>query len=347
MQETRQKKGLQTMVFQNIEFHNVAEIVPFEDGWRMWRVPQAVREKCSEGLLTTTAGYNTGVELRFRVLGEYADIHLRTLPIAEGQMAYLYYGAIQGGWQNSSFIITRERTTIRVPRPGNLEKLRRITEGAGLSFDPEVARLVLPYGTAVFLGVDGEVAPPEKAMLPATTYMAYGSSITHGSLALAMPMTYPFRIAQRFGCDYLNMGFAGTAHCEKEMAQWLVSRKDWDFASLEMGINMLGMEEKAFEERIDVFTGIMADDGRPVFATSLFGFNGDHSGDGPDKATVFRNIVRKYAEPRLNFIDGLELLNRPEYISQDMVHPTFEGIDQVAGRWHAHMAAKLPEGFIR
>lgn len=56
------------------------------------------------------------------------------------------------------------------------------------------------------------------------TYLAYGSSITHGSLALAAPCSYPFQIARRLGCDYLNLGYAGSAYLEREMAEYIVSR---------------------------------------------------------------------------------------------------------------------------
>lgn len=328
------------MIFRNIDFHNVAEIVPFEDGYKLYRAPEKVRAACSPNL-QNTAAYSTGIELRFRMKGDTAVIHLRTVPIAEGQMAYLYFGSIQGGWQQSSYIITPERTTIRISRPGNMEHLHRITEEAALPFSPEVVRLVLPYGNTIFLGAEGDIEPPQPGDLPRRTYLAYGSSITHGSLALTAPHSYPFRIAQMLGCDYRNMGYAGTAHCERAMAEWLTSRQDWDFATLEMGINMLGMEEKAFEERIDVFTGVMADDSRPVFATSIF----RTAADG-EKHDRFRAIVRKYAEPRLHFTDGLELLERPDFISQDMVHPSFEGIDQIARRWQAIIRKTLPAGYF-
>lgn len=315
------------MIFHNIDFHNVEQIVPYEDGWKLHRAPENVRTACNEGLEKSSA-YGTGVELRFCILGESAEIRLRTVPIAEGQMAYVYYGSIQGGWQQSSYIITPEETVIRIPRPGNMDGLKTITANAHLPFSPEVVRLVLPYGNNIFLGATGDICPPAPDMLPRQTLLSYGSSITHGSLALAAPYTYPFRIAQKLGMDSLNKGFAGTCLCERAMAEWFVSRKDWDVATLEMGINMVGMEEKEFERRIDEFTAIMAGDPRPIFATSIF----STAFDSP-KHHLFRQIVRKYAEPRLHFVDGLDLLEHPEYISQDGVHPSLEGIAQVAERW--------------
>lgn len=329
------------MIFQNIDFHNVAEIEPYEGGWRLWRVPAEVRANANDKLRETTAAYSTGIELRFLMHSDTVTIRLRSVPIAEGQMAYLYFGSLQGGWQQSSFIIRNDVTAITLSRPGNLQQMQEISQAAKLPFSPEVVRLVLPYGNIIFHGLEGEVSPPTAEMLPKATLLSYGSSITHGSLALASPYTYPFRLAQKLGCDYLNRGFAGTALCDRAIAQWLVSSREWDFATLEMGVNMLGMEEKEFEERVDVFTGIFADDGRPVFATSIFRFNGDNG-----RGDVFRRIVRKYAEKRLHFIDGLELLERPEFISQDMVHPSLEGIAQIADRWYPFIRDRLPDGIL-
>lgn len=326
------------MIAWNIDFHNVAELVPYEDGHIMHRVPAEVRAHLSEGLRNLSSWYATGVELRFRLRGDQTVLRLRTLPMAEGQMAHIYYGSLQGGWQNSSRLITTQPTELVIRRPENPDQLAEIHRSCALPFSPELVRVVLPYGSLVFLGVEGDVEPPRPEDLPRLTYLAYGSSITHGSLALAMPHTYPFRIAQNLGCDYLNLGFAGTAHLEKEMAEYIVSRRDWDFASMEMGVNMLGsFTEAEFERRVDVFTAILARDPRPVFATSIFGFNG---GD-QKKASAFRDIVRRYAGERLHFVDGLALLKNPAYISQDMVHPTLEGIEQIAYRLRNFMLLTL------
>lgn len=318
------------MIFQNIDFHNVAEMTPVEDGWRMWRVPAEVREKLNENARLNTAAYATGVELRFKLKGESADIHLRTLPSQEAPVAYLYYGSIQGGWQNSSRFIGTERTTLHFERPANMDTLKAVSQQCHLPFDPEVIRIVLPYTSCIFMGVDGEVETPAAEDLPQKTCLCYGSSITHGSLALAMPYTYPFRIAQKLSCDYINMGFAGTAHLEKEMAEYIVSRKDWDFATFEMGINMLGeFTEEQFDERVREFTDVLEKDGRPVFLTSVFGFNGG----GQEKAQHFRESVRKYAQGRFPFMDGLDMVNNPAMLAQDEVHPSLEGIGQIAQRW--------------
>lgn len=319
------------MIFEQIDFHNVEEMTPSGKGYTMYRVPSQVREKLNESARDQVSRYSTGIELRFKLIGDAATVILRADESAEAQVAYIYYGSFQGGWQYSSKVILNQETRITIPKPKNLALLKELTQSQRLPYNPEVVRLVLPYGTCYFIGVEGEVELPAEGDVPSTTYLAYGSSITHGSLALAAPYTYPFRIAQKLRSDYINLGFAGTAQLEKAMATYIVSRKDWDFASVELGINMLGEQFslELFEERVIEFVDVLSADGRPVFATSLFHFNGE----GQEKAAKYREIVRKHAEGKLIFTDGLELLNNPAYLSEDLVHPTLEGVSEIVDRW--------------
>lgn len=327
------------MVYQNIEFHNVAELLPVPDGYAMARIPESLGRAMDAGERKKAYLYSTGIELRFRLKGERATVYLRVDEAAEAQTAYIYYGSFQGGWENSSRTILTQKTAITVNRPDNLEEMRKLGEQYGMAFQPDVVRLVLPYGTCYFLGVEGDIEAPAPADVPARTYLAYGSSITHGSLALAAPYSYPFRIARKLGCDYLNLGFAGSACLEKAVAEYLVSRKDWDFASVEMGINMIGddFDLGCFEARVREFVHILAADGRPVFATDIFGYNGT----GQEKAAQFRGIVEKYARGKLIFTEGLALLHDPTHISQDFTHPALEGIEDIVQNWSAVMESNL------
>ena len=337
------------MIFKNIDFHNVEEMEACEKGYIMWRLPKSVRELLNEGIRDLVARYSTGIELRFKIKGDSATVILQADEAEEAQVAYLYYGSFQGGWQYSSRVIGTRETRITIPKPENLEIMKGITEEQQLGFDPEVVRVVLPYGKCCFSGVEGEIEPPARKDVPSRTYLAYGSSITHGSLALAAPYTYPFRIAQMFRCDYLNLGFAGTAQMERAMAEYLVSRKDWDFASVEMGINMVNFPAQMLEERVKGFVEVLAQDPRPVFATSLFENN--MPGEKGEKVRLFRDIVRKHAGGKLIFTDGRELLHNPAFISQDLTHPTLEGIEQISRRWYqvmkAHMQPYQEDGLCR
>ena len=86
-----------------------------------------------------------------------------------------------------------------------------------------------------------------------------------------------------------------------------------------------------FEERVRSFVEVLSREERPVFVTSIFGFNG--SREFQEKAELFRKIVKKYAGEKLIFTDGLDLLDNPAWISEDLIHPAVDGILQIADRW--------------
>lgn len=327
------------MDHQNIRFHNVEELEPVEGGWLLRRVGAAARARISPGVQENC--FATGIELRFTMPDGAVDLLLKTIPQAEAATAHIFFGSFQGGWEYSSKNIGADVTRIHIEYPAKLATLRRITAEKQLAFAPEVVRVVLPYVPVIFAGVEGRTALPAADQLPQKTYLAYGSSITHGSLSLIQPDCYVFRNAQALGVDYLNLGFAGNALMEEEMANYLVSRRDWDFASVEMGINTTERVKEfpleVFEERIDRFTAVLARDSRPVFATSFFGYL-DEDTDRTDK---MRRIVRRYAAERLIFTDGLQLLDDETLISADGTHPDARGQEQIAARWSRIMAETL------
>lgn len=320
------------MIFDQMEFHNVEAMVWEEDGYKMSRLPRDVAKQLDQGIRDNTSFLSTGVEVRFRLTGEEVKLHFRAAPDEEAQTALIFYGSIQGGWQYSAKAIGEKETVITVKYPEELGKLEAISKQAKLPFSPRMVRILLPYGTCHYLGKEGDTEPPHKSDAPGECYLAYGSSITHGGMALMTPWTYPFQIACKFGMDYINQGYAGSAFMEKPMAEYIVSRKDWTFASVEMGINMLNnpLSDAAYEQRIKEFIEILAADIRPVFVTDIF----THNGEKQERTELFRDIVRKHAEgTNLIYTPGKQLLCNPEYISADMTHPTREGIAQIAERW--------------
>ena len=82
----------------------------------------------------------------------------------------------------------------------------------------------------------------------------------------------------------------------------------------------------------------MPKDGRPVLATSIFVLN-----DPKDIKTAerYRELVEKYTKGRLAFVDGLKLLSNPSYISQDMVHPSISGMEELSNKWYYHLSMLL------
>lgn len=331
------------MIFQNIDFHNVAEIEKTEDesAYRLLRVPNDVRVHLNEVAQGEPSTFSACSELRFKLLGDSASITLRLEEGVEPQTAFIYYGDFQGDWQHSSRAILSKDTTLTFERPINTDKLKALQNEFELPFNCELIRLVLPQTTCYFVDVKGEIAPPDASDVPKATYLAYGSSITHGSLGLTPVHAYPFQIARALKCDCLNLGFPGSAFVEPKLAEYLVSRKDWDFATLELGVNVVGcMETDEFDRRVKAFTALFANDTRPVFCTDIFPyFDGDPA--RMPKAQAFREIVRKYAEGRLIYTPANALMPSTRYLTADLVHPDAWGLEEIAQNWSQIIAEHL------
>ncbi len=324
------------MIFEKIDFHNVEEMIPSEHGYRMARIPSAVRETLNERARERAAFSTTGIELRFKIRSGEADIDLYAE--AESMVpAFLYFGYFQSGWTMNAFALRPGENRIHISYPEDMERLREVAKEENHPFAPEVIRLVLPSGDLRFVGAEGDIVPPDAKDLPEKTLLCYGSSITHGSLSLGPGHNYVFQLGRKFSCDTLNLALAGSAHLEKSMAEYMMARQDWDFATFELGINMLNIfTNEEFEARLSEFLSVLAQDPRPKFFTSLFAIMKNNP-----QAQEFREIVRKYQGKGFIFTEGEDLLHELSLISADMVHPSLEGQALIAQRWGKIIAGHL------
>lgn len=328
------------MIFEKIDFHNVEELIPSEHGYRMARIPSAVRQTLNERARETAAFSTTGVELRFKILSGEADIFLYA-ESASAVPALLYYGYMQCGWTEHAFALRQGENHIHLSVPAEMAYFRELAEKEKQPFSPDVIRLVLPSGDLRFLRAEGDITPPEKKDLPEKTLLCYGSSITHGSLSVGPAHNYVFKLGRMLNCDTINLGSAGSAHLEKTMAEYIISRKDWDFATFEMGINMIRLfTHEEFESRVSDFLSVLRQDSRPIFTTSIFSFLPAYLPD-MQKAEDFRGIVRKYQAAPFVFTEGEMLLHELSLITADLVHPSAEGQALIAQRWGKIIAEHL------
>ena len=93
-------------------------------------------------------------------------------------------------------------------------------------------------GTCRYLGGEGDRNRPVKSDAPQESYLAYGPSITHGGMALMTPWTYPFQVPINLSGLY-ESGAMQARLLWKTNGRIYCFKKDWTFASVEMGINML------------------------------------------------------------------------------------------------------------
>ena len=321
------------MIYKNAELHNVEEVIPSKDnrGYLLCRLPDSLRitlnESAKERALSAA-----GCEVRFNIKDETAKITLG----CEGDIPAIAE-VFQGVFRISHCFIDSKPTEISVSIPQNIDLLEKVAKERGCPFDTYLTRVILPYTPQIrLIDIKGEVSPPQDRQVPERRYLAYGSSITHGSSAIRPTGTYAMKTAQLLEVDLINLGFGGGAHCERQLADYIAERKDWDFATLEMGINMVGgFETEEFKKRVNYFITKIAKahPDKWVFCIDLFSFYGDFdpaSTKQDEFREVVQNTVKRLGMPKVVHIDGREILQNISGLTGDLVHPSSMGMEEMA-----------------
>ena len=320
------------MIYKNVQLFNVAEI----NGENLLtRIPDELRITLNESAKSAALSA-AGCEIRFNLESETGKIILKLkdkpglfFPVAE---------VYQGAFKSASYTIGKEPTEISIAFPQNIELLDKISKEKNLPFDSRLFRVILPYTPAIAIPeIEGDFVLPTKGQTPQTRYLAYGSSITHGSTAIRPTGTYAMRTAQLLGVDLINLGFGGGAHCESQMADYIAERSDWDFATLELGINMQASFETAeFKKRVEYFVEKIATThpDKWIFCIDLFTFYADFD-PASTKQNDFRKIVKETVKrlnmPKLIHLDGREILKSSSgLMAGDLVHPSPDGMEEMA-----------------
>ena len=50
--------------------------------------------------------------------------------------------------------------------------------------------------------------------------------------------------------DLINLGVCGSAHRQPELVDYIAGREDWDFATLELSVSMMGFEPDEFYQSV-------------------------------------------------------------------------------------------------
>lgn len=322
------------MIFNNIEFHNVAAITPDGNGaYALHRLSTETEALVHSGTRARSL-VSTGVELRFKFVSDTVSIKLR-IDARPGDifLAHIYHGSALGPWQECKKYLHGGDNVITLNRPAKTEQYKMITESGNFPFSPDVIRIVFSYGNISFVGVDGECLPPSPEDLPKKTMLCYGSSITHGSSSLNIPWSFVFQLAEHFRVDALNLGFAGNCRLESAMADEIAARGErgeWDFATLCMGINILDTPRQKITELVSNMIKTVAgrNPEKHIFCLSPSFCRSDFYGLG--LAEVWREVieeqVRLYNSPFVHYVNGLDLIDGAWGMSGDCSHPAPMGI---------------------
>ena len=190
--------------------------------------------------------------------------------------------------------------------------------------------------------VEGDLRPPVAGEVPALRYLAYGTSITHGSAATGPHLTYVAQVARRLNADLINLGLAGAAHCEFELSDYIAARKDWNFATLELSVNMIGagFHLDEFHERVSYMVNTVggSDTSRPVACITIYphhrdftdAFNKPEQKGSPEEyRQKLRDAVAACPHPNVHLIEGTDILQDTGGLTTDLLHPSDNGMIQM------------------
>lgn len=315
------------LTWDSVGFHNVAALESSDSipGVVLMRYPAQVRTALSDRG-QYLAQESTGSEIRFVTSASVTRLRVMALD-AESEI-FIFCG---------DFLHSVRRLTPGIITTLTLETVPRLTElpepmRAACLCAPQVWRVMFNRAPVSYLGIDvgkHEVRPPNPDELPRLRYLAYGSSITHNQAYRG----YSFQAARRLGADVTNLALSGSCRCEPEVADFIAGRDDWDFATLELGINMRGsFTAEEFADRagylVETITAQHPD--KPVFLITIFpnwlsyGANAVEAEREQAYNKLLRTWAREKAEAGRNIylLEGTDILNPVTGLTTDLLHPS-------------------------
>lgn len=335
------------MRIQEAELHNCYDITEdaYDGTTKLIRVPEWVRCKMGQIGSRFTA-YNTpNMEVRFCMESEAVTVSFRIHHPEGGsygsQALEVYFGCFQ---DDNLRILDDAHCEITIKKPENMELLKKLTKENHLPFSPEVVRIIAPGDCHLMIEhIEGSIRTPKRWQTPKLRWLAYGSSITQGSNGLHPGGTYAAIAARRLGVDLINFGFGGSALLEPEMADFIADRNDFDFLTLEMGVNMTWDIEnncqgdpELFRRRVDYFVTRIADAHRDkwIFCLDIFRNKDDYTINGLTECyrAVVKEKVEKLGRDRVIYLDGLQFLKSPDSLCTDLLHPSSKGCAEIGNK---------------
>jgi lysophospholipase L1-like esterase len=241
--------------------------------------------------------------------------------------------------------VAGDPTTVSVPAAGDPLTELDPAVAADRRYDPAVTRVLFRGSPVRLHDVTGDVRPPDPAGLPEETLLTYGTSITQGGAATREHLTYARQTARHLGADLLNLGTAGSAYCERAIAEHVADRDDWDRAVLALSVNMVDVfSVETFRERARTLVETVAGTGRPVTCVTLYPYFDDLAPDWTDEgpSDAFRAALREIAADapaNVDLVEGPDVLRTVGGLTTDLIHPGDDGMVDM-GR---ALAAELDE----
>jgi hypothetical protein len=332
------------MIYENVELHNIDHIYRHKniEGVLLGRISESVSQNLSQAgqmMMLCPSGseirfVSDAYPVRMTLSVDRISEHLGEGVVTE---AHIFFGVFQS---RQRFVIHKRKTVLDIHLPPDFDAMASKLGAA--PFSSRVCRVRF-WGSAMGAPVrfhrveaKGKIRPPAAEELPRARYLAYGSSLAQGAYASGPHLCYVSLTGQKLGADAINLGSSCSAFCEPAMADYIAGRKDWDFATLALSVNMIKSFSPAeFSERVSymIHTVAESDRRRPVFCITIKPFIGDYLGS--KKPELFRELlreaVRNSGRENVYLIEGRELM--PDVaagLGVDMVHLGDYGMIQIA-----------------
>lgn len=332
------------MVRDGVYFHHVTETEEAPAGaLKLYRFPAAVRHALSDRG-RWIAEEASGCEARFVTDAQTLRVVVR-IPETDGDV-FVFCGGL---FHSQHRLQAGVASTLQLEAPKRLATVQREPLLAS-GFAPEVWRVCFGRYTVEWGGVQTfgrPLRPPQAHEQPRTKWLAYGSSITHGMYN--QPMTYIQQAARQLGLDVYNCGLSGSCLCEREVADFLAARSDWQVALLELGVNMRDrFTTEQFREATGYLLGqlIRKHPAKPIILITIYpNFATYNESDTTDKDRQFNAILREHVgrlnHPHLHLIEGEQVLDDFSGLSVDLVHPGEYGHMRMAHNLAGHLRTIL------
>ena len=351
------------MIYNNMQLHNVAELIDISEGLLLQRVPESLRIKLNPEAQRVSRRCGN-VELRFVPLKN--KISLKIAAVNKNISIGIFWGDFQSAMtfeiepgKVQEIIINR--TDKHWLSPKYLLRLPKSVQ-KHLRFSPEVCRIRLwGAGSACIASLPAptDIRSPMTSELPENTILFYGTSITYGDRATAAHLNYANICARDLDCDLLNLGMPGAAFCEAEMADYIASLDCWDMAVLALSVNMIHFPLTEFMKRVYymINTVASAHPGKNIFCVTLYPFHDDlvkelkgSAGHGKpdDYRKILRDAVNNSQHKNLKLIEGTEMLKDISGLGNDLIHPGDFGMFEIGKKLgeQIRILSRAPGAFV-
>lgn len=199
-------------------------IKPADQKDRYRRMPEETARRVSEGvylLHTDTAGGRVRFRTDSSCIAIYAEM---------GRISRMVHFAMTGSAGFDLYVREQEREKYIktfLPPQDMTEGYASLLEcGGGGMREYTVNFPLYSNVNRLYIGLKrGAAICPAEPYAYGAPVVFYGSSITQGGCASRPGNSYESMISRRFHCDYINLGFSGSAKGEDAMAEYIASLK--------------------------------------------------------------------------------------------------------------------------